>query len=88
MFGNDQVETLAECLLRGEAEQCGSGAVPAGDRPRAVCIDDGISDLIEKSSASWARSSMDAPFEAETIGSVAIHQWRSVVRGSIVPNPQ
>jgi hypothetical protein len=47
MLGNDQIDTLAKRLLRRIAEQCGRGAVPAYDRPGAVCINDGVSDLIE-----------------------------------------
>ena len=62
MFGNNQIETLAERVLRGEAEQSGRSAVPADDRARTVCIDDGICDLISDRSANWDRSSMETPF--------------------------
>jgi hypothetical protein len=49
MLGNDQIETLAERLLRGITKQCSRGAVPPDDFARAVCIDDSICDLIEDS---------------------------------------
>ena len=47
MFGNDQIETLAERFLRGKAEQCGRGLIPANDDARATCVDDRVSDLID-----------------------------------------
>src|SRR5437764_3609568 len=47
MLGNDQIETLAERLLRGITKQCSGGAVPPDDFATAVCIDDSICDLIE-----------------------------------------
>ena len=47
MFGNDQIETLAERVLRREAEQSGRSAVPANDNTQAACIDDRVSDLID-----------------------------------------
>src|SRR5713101_71746 len=49
MLGNDQIETLAERLLRGVTKQCSRGAVPPDDFARAVCIDDSICDLVEDS---------------------------------------
>src|SRR5580704_9289555 len=47
MFGNNQIETLAKRVLRGEAEQSGRSSVPANDNAQAVCIDDRVSDLID-----------------------------------------
>src|SRR5437773_10769166 len=49
MLGNDQIETLAERLLRGVTKQYSRGAVPPDDFARAVCIDDSICDLVEDS---------------------------------------
>ena len=49
MLGNDQIETLAERLLRGVTKQCSRGAVPPDHFARAVCIDDSICDLVEDS---------------------------------------
>src|SRR5258706_3277399 len=49
MLGNDQIETLAERLLRGVTKQCSRGAVPPNDFARAVCIDDSVCDLVEDS---------------------------------------
>lgn len=47
MFGNDQVETLAERVLRGETEQSSRSSVPANDNAQAVCIDNRVSNLID-----------------------------------------
>src|SRR4029077_20643230 len=47
MFGNNQIETLAKRVLRGEAEQSGRSSVPANDNAQTVCIDDRVSDLID-----------------------------------------
>src|SRR6476620_1544900 len=49
MLGNDQLEALAERLLRGVTKQCSRGAVPPDHFARAVCIDDSICDLVEDS---------------------------------------
>src|SRR6185369_1041609 len=46
-FGDDQVETLTERLLGPVPEQFGGRRVPAPDRPRAVRVDHGISDVRE-----------------------------------------
>jgi hypothetical protein len=47
MFWNDQVETLAERLLRGKAKHAGRSAIPPDNFARTVCVDDGIGELIE-----------------------------------------
>src|SRR5260370_14482043 len=47
MLGNDQVEILAERLLRRVAKQSGGRAGPQDDLAGTVCIDHGIRGLVE-----------------------------------------
>src|SRR6476659_5885159 len=47
MVGNDQFEALAERLFCRKAEQRGTGAVPANDRPGVVGADESVTDLIK-----------------------------------------
>src|ERR1700746_1453930 len=55
MFGNNQIETLAKRVLRGEAEQSGRSSVPANDNAQVVCIDDRVSDFIDNPSCRLCR---------------------------------
>jgi hypothetical protein len=47
VFGDDQVELLAERLCGAIAEQSGGGMVPAPDCSCSICKDHGIGDLFE-----------------------------------------
>jgi hypothetical protein len=47
MLGNDQIDTLADCLLGRKAKQRATGAVPASDGSGFVGTDDSVSDVIK-----------------------------------------
>jgi hypothetical protein len=68
MLGNDQIETLAERLLRGITKQCSRGAVPPDDFARAVCIDDSICDLIEDAVSQLGPVFRGTSFASEAVG--------------------
>src|SRR5260221_4982895 len=74
MLGNDQIEALAERLLRRVTKQCSRGAVPPDDFARAVCINDSICDLVDDSVSQLALVFHGHFFPSEAVGLRAIQR--------------